>query len=252
MRSRRELRVGPDTVLLWDADGNLFPSEGPAFEACTVVTNQLLEWLGSEERWSSDALRSRSMGKTFRSLAIELSERIGAPLRDEELDGWVAEENRIVMDHLGRTLRPDVDVLDAVRRLAGSYRMAVVSSSKLNRLAVCFTATGLDPYFPVGARFSAQDSLPRPTSKPDPAVYLHSIRETGADPGLAVALEDAVAGVASAVAAGLQTIGNLVFVPDEERTARGEALLAAGASVVITDWSDLDGLLPSFAKASMS
>jgi beta-phosphoglucomutase-like phosphatase (HAD superfamily) len=249
MLCRRELVVGPDTVLLWDADGNLFPSEGPAFDASNVVTSRLLESLGSDERWTSQALRSRSLGKNFRSLAVELARSSGAPLSDEELEAWVERENEVVMERLGGSLRPDDNVLAAVRRLAGSYRMAVVSSSKLDRLAVCFTATGLDPYFPADLRFSAQDSLPSPTSKPDPAVYLHAVREMAAAPELAIAVEDAVAGVASATAAGLQSIGNLAFVPPSERSGHGEALLAEGASVVIEDWSELDALLPTFTGA---
>jgi phosphoglycolate phosphatase-like HAD superfamily hydrolase len=71
---------------------------------------------------------------------------------------------------------------------------------------VCFTAAGLDPLFPVAARYSAQDSLPSPTSKPDPAVYLYAVKDLGLDPNSAIAVEDAVAGVASAVAAGLPGI----------------------------------------------
>jgi hypothetical protein len=45
-----------------------------------------------------------------------------------------------------------------------------VSSSALARLAGCFTATELDRLIPPARRFSAEDSLPTPTSKPDPAV----------------------------------------------------------------------------------
>jgi beta-phosphoglucomutase-like phosphatase (HAD superfamily) len=243
MRCRRELKAPVGTVLLCDADGNLFPSELPAFEAATVVANRLLRRLGSTERWTTESMRSRSLGRNFRSLAAELSQLTGTPLDDEELDTWVEEENQAVMTRLAGTLRPDPAILSIVRRLAGTYRMAVVSSSKLNRLAVCLTATGLAPYFPTELRFSAHDSLSPPTSKPDPAVYRHALRETRAMPGDAIAVEDAVAGVASAVAAGIPTIGNLVFVPLPERRAHGEALLAAGASMVIEDWSELETLL---------
>jgi len=112
---------------------------------------------------------------------------------------------------------------------------------------MCFDATGLASYLPAEVHFSAQDSLPQPTSKPDPAVYDHAVRETGAVRERAIAIEDAPSGVASAVGAGLQTIGNLVFVPPAERRAQGEALLAAGACVIIEDWSELEGLLPTCA-----
>src|SRR5206468_6511581 len=38
-------RMIAPTILLCDADGNLFPSEEPAFEASAVVTNRYLERL---------------------------------------------------------------------------------------------------------------------------------------------------------------------------------------------------------------
>jgi beta-phosphoglucomutase-like phosphatase (HAD superfamily) len=252
MLYRRDLTVTRDTVLLWDADGNLFPSEGPAFDASVVVTNRLLDRLGSDERWTAQALRSRSVGKNFRGLVVQLCEETGATFGVDELGAWVEEENRVVTEHLRRVLRPDERVLSTVRRLAGSDRMAVVSSSKLDRLDACFTATGLDAYFGADLRFSAQDSLAQATSKPNPAVYLHAVRETGAAPEVAIAVEDAIPGVASAVGAGLQTIGNAVFVSPQERRAQGEALLAAGACVVIENWSEMDALLPVFATSGVT
>jgi len=188
------------------------------------------------------------MGMNFRSLAVELSQKAPTSLSDRELDAWVEQENAVVMKHLGRTLRPDERVLSTVRHLSGSYRMAVVSSSKLDRLAVCFTSTGLDRFFRPDLRFSAQDSLPQPTSKPDPAVYQHAVQEMGIAPERAIAVEDAVAGVRSAVDAGIHTIGNVVFVPPNERRARREDLIDAGACVVIEEWSDLDDLLLAFRQ----
>ncbi|MDQ4103358.1 MAG: HAD family phosphatase, partial [Actinomycetota bacterium] len=47
----------------------------------------------------------------------------------------------------------------------------------------------------------------------------------------------------SAVAAGLQTIGNVAFVPPTERAERIGALRLAGVSAVIWSWDDLKELL---------
>ena len=41
-------------ALLCDADGNLFPSEEPAFVASAGVTNRYLAALGSERRFSAE------------------------------------------------------------------------------------------------------------------------------------------------------------------------------------------------------
>jgi beta-phosphoglucomutase-like phosphatase (HAD superfamily) len=118
-----------------------------------------------------------------------------------------------------------------------------VSSSASTRLAACFRATELDALFPPEMRFSAEDSLPVPTSKPDPAVYTFACERLGLAPDRALAIEDAAPGVASAVGAGIETIGNVVFVPEAERAERADALLAAGAASVVRDWSEVEGML---------
>ena len=91
----------------------------------------------------------------------------------------------MVSAHLGRTLRPDPAVLGPLTRLAEHYTLAAVSSSALSRLDTCFRATGLGDLLPSERRFSAQDSLPTPISRPDPAVYLFAVaRARGRPAGL--------------------------------------------------------------------
>ena len=228
-------------MVLCDADGNLFPSEEPAFEASVEVTNAFLAELGSERRYTSDELRHVATGMNFRTTARMLADESGRG--DVDVEPWVAEERRVVTAHLGATLRPHPPTLSALGRLADRYLLAAVSSSALARLATCFTATGLDDLIPSERRFSAEDSLPVPTSKPDPAVYLHACAELGIAPAEGLAVEDAVAGVLSAVSAGCPTVGNLLFVPAAERSERAAALLGAGASTVVDSWDQLVDLL---------
>lgn len=238
-------------VLLCDADGNLFPSEEPAFEASAEVTNRLLADLAIERRFTADELRREAVGRNFRATALDLAAEHGRALGAAELERWVAEERRAVTAHLGRVLRPDSGVLEPLAALAAAgLRLTAVSSSALRRLAVCFTATGLDDLIPPAARFSAEDSLPVPTSKPDPAVYAHAGAELGVVGPQALAVEDAVAGVQSAVAAGFPCVGNLQFVAPAERAARAEALREAGAASVVVSWGDLVALLGAQAGAA--
>jgi HAD superfamily hydrolase (TIGR01509 family) len=194
-------------VLLCDADGTLFPSEEPAFAASAGVTNAFLA-------------------------------SVGVPAR------FTAEEKRQVTAHLGQVLRPDDAVLGPLGRLA-HLRQAAVSSSASARLDACFTATGLDGVLPPGLRYSAEDSLPVPTSKPDPAIYLFAGRELGCTGRQGLAVEDAVPGAVSAVAAGFPTVGNVMFVPPAERAARTEQLRQAGVGAVVDSWDDLATLLLS-------
>lgn len=232
--------------LLCDADGNLFPSEEPAFDASAEVTNAFLASLGIDRRYTATELRTAATGMNFRSTARTLAAQAGHP--DPDVEPWVAEERRAVTEHLGRTLRPHPDTQAALRTLGEHLTLAVVSSSALARLAACFTATGLDELLPASRRFSAEDSLPTPTSKPDPAVYRHACEQLGIEPEQGLAVEDAVAGVRSAVAAGCPVVGNLLFVLPDEREERSAALLAAGALTVVSSWSELAELvLPELA-----
>ena len=233
----------PVEALLCDADGNLFPSEEPAFVASTEVTNRLLERLSLEIRFSPGELRLRALGRNFRATALDIAAEHGLALQAEDLEPWVVEEKARVTAYLGAVLEPDRRVLDPLTRLARRFSVAAVSSSALSRLDACFRATGLEELFPPEVRFSAEDSLPRATTKPDPAVYLHALGQLGLAPGQALAIEDSVAGVQSAVGAGIKTFGNVVFTPPGERSGRELELLEAGAAAVVASWSQLEGLL---------
>jgi beta-phosphoglucomutase-like phosphatase (HAD superfamily) len=121
--------------------------------------------------------------------------------------------------------------------------LAAVSSSATKRLDASFAATGLDQLIPAHLRFSAEDSLPVPTSKPDPAVYLHAGRVLDIEAHHGLAIEDSVPGVASAVAAGYLTVGNLMFVPADERRCRSAELIDAGAVAITDSWRALADVL---------
>jgi HAD superfamily hydrolase (TIGR01509 family) len=239
----KDIALGPIRTLLCDADGNLFPSEEPAFVASAEVVNRLMAELGSDTRYDAEELRLATTGKNFRTTAAELAASAGRALRPEELERWIAEEKWEVTDHLRRTLVPDSDVVGALTRLSERFQLAVVSSSALSRLRACFDVTGLAELLPADRHFSAEDSLPQPTSKPDPAIYAWAAERLQLLPSEGLAIEDSPTGARSAVAAGFQTVGNVRFVAPEERDSRIEELEAAGVCAVVSSWSGLEALL---------
>jgi beta-phosphoglucomutase-like phosphatase (HAD superfamily) len=239
----RPLELTAVTTVLCDADGNLFPSEEPAFDASAGVTNAFLSAMGIEARYTAEELLRTTTGKNFRTTAADLCRSHGVAVDPSTLEVWVAEEQREVSAHLATVLRPDPAVLDPLHELDAFCTLAAVSSSGAHRLDACFAATGLDALMPQERRFSAQDSLPVPTSKPDPAIYRFALRALAVDPSAAVAVEDSPVGVVSAVAAGIPTIGNVMFVPQPDRPDRVAQLLDAGASAVIESWQELVGAM---------
>ena len=231
------------TTLLCDADGTLFPSEEPAYAASADVTNRFLAGLGAQRAFAPEELQRMTNGKNFRAAAAQLATGYGRELTRADLEGWVAEAKDVVTAHLRTVLRPDPAVRGPLERLSCRFALAAVTSSASSRLADCLEVTGLAPLFGAGRRFSAEDSLPEPTSKPDPAVYLHAGATLGVGTAEAVAVEDSLNGARSAVAAGYPTIGILQFVPEVERRERAGALREVGVAAVVGSWAEVEDVL---------
>lgn len=231
-------------VVLCDADGNLFPSEEPAFVASVDVTNAFLAEHGVDRRYGSEELRIATTGMNFRTTISALAREHGVVgVTDLEVEDWVARERQAVTDHLRTALHPDSEVLGPLAALAENYGLAAVSSSADMRIAASFEVTGMAQYFPAERRFSAEDSLPRPTSKPDPAIYLFAGQQLRIGSREGVAVEDSVAGATAAVAAGFPTIGNLQFVQPGEREERRAALGQVGVDAIVSSWREVVELL---------
>lgn len=73
------------------------------------------------------------------------------------------------------------------------------------------------------------DELERP--KPDPLPYLQALSQLGVKSHAALAFEDSLPGVRSAVAAGLRTVGLTT-------TQSSESLMQAGAHLIMSDYLD--------------
>src|SRR3954471_12317322 len=90
-------------VLLLDADGNLFPSEEPAFVASADVTNRFLASLDVPARYTAEELLATTTGKNFRPAAVARARANGGAgggdgptPGGDVLNDWVAEEKKVV------------------------------------------------------------------------------------------------------------------------------------------------------------
>ena len=109
--------------------------------------------------------------------------------------------------------------------------MALATASRNARAVLA--AAGLEDGFDVvvDGNTAAQLGL---AGKPDPALFLHAIRELGVAPERAVVIEDAVAGVAAGRRGGFGLVVGI------DRAGHRAELEAAGADVVVEDVSELD------------
>jgi HAD superfamily hydrolase (TIGR01509 family) len=227
------------TTLLCDADGTLFPSENPAYDASAIVTQDFAAQYGLEGTFTPDELRRVGVGRNFRATARDLLASAGVEVDPVELGQWVDREKEDVTAHLQTALATDEEVVSALATLKQRFELAIVTSSAERRVAVCCAVTGLDRFFAPHALFSAEDSLPTPVSKPAPEIYLHALRSLRLPASNALAIEDSTTGTRSAVAAGIRTLGLVRFVDEPERDQRAADLLAAGAEVVFRSWPEL-------------
>jgi len=91
--------------------------------------------------------------------------------------------------------------------------------------------------------YSAATSLPKPTSKPDPAIYLHSMKVLGKKTEECVAIEDSKSGTMSGARAGITVVGYVGSYEKHEQDEMIKKLKEVGAGFVMKDWSEFDAVL---------
>jgi len=167
------------------------------------------------------------------SRGIELP--FGSPEDPEEREtvcGLGNRKNGYFREALERTgSHPYPTTLELIARLREQgVRTAIVSSSR--NCAAVLEAAGIRGLFDakVDGVDAAELGLP---GKPDPAVFLDAARRLGVAPAHTAVVEDAIAGVE----AGRR--GGFALVVGVDREAQFDALVAAGADVVVGDLGEL-------------
>ena len=147
--------------------------------------------------------------------------------------GLGARKNGIFGELLGRRPVPvfpgTVALLERLR--AGKVPVALATASRNARAVLA--AAGLQDAFDLVVDGNTATRLGL-AGKPDPALFLHAVRELGVEPGRAVVIEDAVAGVAAGRRGGFGLVVGI------DRAGHRAELEAAGADVVLEDVSELD------------
>ncbi|KAK7415559.1 hypothetical protein QQX98_005805 [Neonectria punicea] len=234
------------TTLLLDCDNTLVQSETLAFEACADLTNEILAARHVNLHFTGRQLQREFVGQSFQTMmrSLETKYNVSCNMSDTELEHYASMEDDRVISKLVQKLQPCEGANAELERLVGRYRLAVVSSSALRRVRASLDKAGQAGFFDPNDVFSAADSLPVPTSKPDPAVYLAALKAMGKTASECVAVEDSRSGVTSANRAGIVTIGYTGACEDsEEADALHAVLKKAGCKLIMSSWAEFPGLL---------
>lgn len=229
------------TTLLFDCDNTLVLSEDLAFDACAEVTNMVLEANNIPDRYTGPQLITDFVGMNFRGMLRALATKFALKITPEDEERYVKKEEDQVIAKLLECAEPCVNCDPEIESLAkeAKYNLAVVSSSAKRRVVASLKKVGQDRFFPEDKVFSAATSLEKPTSKPDPAIYLHACKVLGVEPANSVAVEDSKSGTLSAVRAKIPTIGYVgSYHGKEKQEEMRKLLLETGARNVMTDWKE--------------
>ncbi|MGB3375718.1 MAG: beta-phosphoglucomutase family hydrolase [Microbacterium sp.] len=225
------------TGVLFDLDGVLTPTAEVHMRAWQHVFDDVLaQWGVSEPYTDADYFayvdgkkRYDGVASMLRSRNIEIPwGQVDDPPEAETICGVGNRKNAAFEAALrSEGIAPYPGSLALLESLhAASVPMGVVSSSK-NAEEVLGSA-GIRGFFRivVDGVVAERDHL---SSKPAPDMFREGARMLGVDPAEAVAVEDAVAGVASAASAGYASVIGV------DRGAGPEALREAGATCIVDD-----------------
>lgn len=232
-------------TLLFDCDNTLVLSEELAFEACADLINEIATARNVDIKFTGETLIKEFVGQNFRGMLMSLQSRYKIEISPEDMEKYVTREEDAVIAKLKASLRPCVGVDEQLEKLAasGKYIMAVVSSSAGRRLTASIEKVGQDRYFQSNRIFSAATSLNPPTSKPDPAIYLHALEKLGAAAEHSVAIEDSKSGTLSGTRAGIKVVGYVGPYEADKQDEMAKVLSDAGAVIIMKNWSEFPDIL---------
>lgn len=219
------------------------------------MANEILEKHNNPKRYTGPELLKDFVGQNFRGMMMSLQAKYNIEIPKDELEDYVARELGKVIETLEAKAQPCPGSMEVLAKLYDDkkYGLAVVSSSALPRVQASIKKVGQDKFFPPEHVYSAASSLEKPTSKPDPAVYIHACKEIGVQPGECVAVEDSKSGATAAKRAGIPLIGYVgpYAAEGEEKQKSMVKLLKeeCGAIYVMHHWDEFDAALKAVEAA---
>ncbi|GLZ80306.1 hydrolase [Actinorhabdospora filicis] len=171
------------------------------------------------------------MGRRMSDCVPDIEAELGRALPERFVEDY--------WDALDAILRAELTPVDGVPELLETLQRegiqyCIASSGTPGEIALRLDVTGLDEHFETEWIHSG---VTVPNGKPAPDLFLHAAQKHGVSPDDCVVIEDSVAGVTGAKAAGMYVIGHAALVP-------ATRLADAGADIVVGSMREVIGLLP--------
>lgn len=218
-------------LIIFDCDGTLVDSE----HLYNAITAELLNEIGFDEYTPQRCLELFA-GMAWSAIRAELEERHQQPLPEDIIQRYIAIANRRMNHDFSAT--PDADLV--LTALAQNYQLCVASNGERGNVMKSLQVTDLIKHFDEDRIFTKIQAA-RP--KPAPDLFLLVCEKMQIVPGKALIIEDSVAGVSAAKAAGIAVLGFIGTAPNPEKQA--QMLKNAGADHIIERLIHIDNHLKS-------
>jgi HAD superfamily hydrolase (TIGR01509 family) len=199
-------------AVIFDLDGVLVDSEH--------LWDEVREELARERggRWN-DRAQADMMGMSSTEWSRYMHDVIGLPEPPEEISAEVVRRMEArYAEHL-----PLIEgAVDALRRLAPTFRLALASSSNRPLIDLALAQAGIADLFEATV---SSEEVER--GKPAPDVFLEAARKLSVAPQRCAAIEDSGNGIRAAHAAGMRVIAmpNCRFPPSKDALALANVIL---------------------------
>jgi HAD superfamily hydrolase (TIGR01509 family) len=218
-------------LVIFDCDGVLVDSESLA---CVVHADVLTEY---GYPISAEQVHARFLGRSAREARSEVEAELGRALPDD----YTAKLRATIDAVFGASLQPIPHIAETLARL--QRPICVASSGTPTRIRSSLGTTQLIHHF--GEHLFSALQVAR--GKPAPDLFLFAAAQMGIAPERCVVIEDSIAGVTAAVAAGMTVFGYHGGSHCSPASATG--LRAVGAHLVFDDMRQLPDLIAQGAHA---
>ena len=224
----------PIDLIIFDCDGVLVDSEVISCRAHADVLTRHGYPITSEQ------VSERFLGRSTKQANLEIETELGRKL-PEAYHGDLQDELFRAFEADLEAIRGIHDVLNVV-----TQRVCVASSGSHPRMQVSLGSTGLYDRLMPNIFSSSQVT----NGKPAPDLFLFAARQMGVPPERCVVVEDSLAGIAGARAAGMKVLG---FCGGSHCGAdHAETLCRAGADLTFSDMHQLPELVRRVAADALT